>query len=162
MTQKKSETLEAKLASIQRAADQMISKLEAELTIAEEQRFTEQAQERLRDQIAKARTTYDGLLAPVREELETARAEEAREYDQAMAQIEANAAATKATIKNEMMTAWLRSGGSLETFDEIFEAQLYPQEMARRTLSQTGTDPGAEDAARRQHQGIITDALTRF
>ena len=91
-TQKKSELLEAKLASLQKDADQFIGHLENELQIAESQRFTDQAQETLRTQIAKARATYDGLLEPVRKDLEAARAEEAEEYKQAMAQIEARAA----------------------------------------------------------------------
>jgi hypothetical protein len=160
-TQKKSELLEAKLASLQKDADQFIGHLENELQIAESQRFTDQAQETLRTQIAKARATYDGLLEPVRKDLEAARAEEAEEYKQAMAQIEARAAETKQQIKRDMLTSWIQAGGSLDTFDKIFEEQLYPQEMARRALSQRD-DQGAEDAARRRGQNLITDAMSRF
>jgi hypothetical protein len=161
MTQKPSEILEARLASLQQDADRFIGRLEDELKIAKDQRFTEQAQADLRDQIARARTSYDGLLEPVRKELEAARAQEAREHEQATAQIEARATQTKQQIKAEMLTAWVQSGGSLETFDKVFEEELYPAEMARRTLAQRD-DHGEEEAARRRGRNLIQDGMSRF
>ena len=74
--------------------------------------------------------------------------------------IEARAAEVKMELKREMMTSWIQSGGSLEDFDKIFEEQLYPQEMARRTLSK-GPEQQAVEEARRNMQRIIVDGFKR-
>lgn len=154
MTQRDSTTIEAELQALEQNASTFIGKLEQQLKTAEGERLTEETQENLRTQIQNARRSYDGILKERRTELETVRAAEAQALKAAEAQIERHAAETKSQIKREMMTNWVKAGGSLDAFDKIFEEQLYPAEMTRRTLRQ-GSDQGEEGQARRQQQNLI-------
>src|SRR4026208_2183889 len=123
MTQPKSKDIEARIEVHHREADRFIGGLKRQLEEAEGRRLTEKYQEQLRSEIATAEKTFDGLLAPMQKELEEARAAEALALQQAEAQINQRAAEIKSQIKGEMMTNWVKAGGSLDSFDKIFEEQ---------------------------------------
>jgi hypothetical protein len=160
MTQPKSKDLEARLEALEREAASFIGKLEKELEIAQGQRFTQEAQDDLKTRIAQARATYERILEPVRKDLQAVQAAEDIALRQMEAEIEARAAETKQLIKADFMKRWIQEGGSLESFDKIFEEQLYPQEMARRMGQQN--DRVEEDQARQRARSAIRDGFSRF
>lgn len=157
MTNKKSDTLSAEIEGIQAEADRFIGKLETELATVKSQRLTGDRQNQLEGEIERARTMYDGLLKSKRAEMELYRKVEAQESKQAEAQIDAQARAEKERIRGEMATAWVQSGGSLDTFDQNFEA-LYQEELRRRTTDRLDRRPD-ENHARRAGRDVITSSF---
>jgi hypothetical protein len=157
---KKSDELGAKLESIESAAREFIGRLESELELATGQRLAEQYVNDLRTQIEQARKVYDGLMAPVRDELAAARAEEELEYKSSIAQIEKNAGEVKAQIREDKMKSWIGGGGSLADFDDVFERVLYPQEMIKRAAQQEA-DPDT-DQAKRAGRNLVQNSFDRF
>ena len=164
MSKKTAKQIEAQIKAIEKNATDFIGKLEKELEFAKTQRMTEKHQQDLERQIKRARAAYyDGPrgLNKMHEELQQVLAAEEAELLETEAAIERNATATKRQIKKQLLDRWIKSGGSLELFDKVFEEKLYPDEMARR-VQERGVNQNAEDEeGKRRIRKVAGDAFSR-
>lgn len=155
MSDQTSQQIEERIAGVKQESETFIGKLEADLKLARDQRFTDDHQAELNKQIRSARTTYAGILEAMEKELTEARTREIQGAAAKQQQQERRAQEEKEQLYQQLRNTWLAQHGDPQLFDEMFP-QLYKEAMAKRTLeaSQPDQDPG-----RRATQNAIAKAF---
>ncbi len=131
---KTSQGIQTHIKQISDEAARFTEGLENKLEQARTYKMDAGYQSELERQLEAANAAYKQTLSDWQAKLKEALRLEAQEAETKQAGIMANAAETEAKMKSEMQSAWIRSGGNPDTFEEVWP-DIYKREMTKRTLS---------------------------